>query len=65
MLRQFTAPPRVAVVATLTTALVCVLALTLLPTAVASNVSDVAQGVAALAAADLLESDREALDPTA
>ncbi len=51
MLRQFTAPPRGAVVATLATALLCLLALTLLPSGIASNVSDVAQGVAALAAA--------------
>ena len=51
MLRQFTAPPRAAAVATLATALLCVLALTVLPEHVASDVSDVAQGVAALAGA--------------
>ena len=51
MLRQITAPPRTAVVATLTAALLCLLVLLLLPPGAASNVSDVAQGVAALAAA--------------
>jgi diguanylate cyclase len=51
MLRQITAPPRAAVVATLTAALLCLLALLLLPPGAASSVSDVAQGVAALAAA--------------
>ena len=50
MARHSTTPPRVAVVVTLMTALICVLCLSLLPAPAASNVSDVAQGVAALAA---------------
>ena len=50
MTQECTAPPRAAVAATLVTTLACVLALVLLPAAGASDVSDVAQGVAALAA---------------
>ena len=50
MTQECTAPPRAAVAATLVTTLACVLALVLLPAAAASDVSDVAQGVAALAA---------------
>jgi diguanylate cyclase len=50
MAQRSTAPPRVAVAVALGTALACALCLLLLPAQVASHVSDVAQGVAALAA---------------
>jgi diguanylate cyclase (GGDEF)-like protein len=50
MARLSTAPPRAAVAGTLAAALVCLACLTLLPAQYASPVSDVAQGVAALAA---------------
>ncbi|MGY1683424.1 diguanylate cyclase domain-containing protein [Geodermatophilus sp. SYSU D01176] len=50
MAAQPTAPPRAATAIALTAALACLLALALLPARIASDLSDVAQGVAALAA---------------
>jgi diguanylate cyclase len=50
MAQHPTAPPRPAVAVALGTVLACVFLLALLPAQTASNVSDVAQGVAALAA---------------
>ncbi|TKJ20806.1 hypothetical protein A6V29_08090 [Blastococcus sp. CCUG 61487] len=51
MARQSAAPPRAAIAATVVTMVSCLLLLWLLPTTIAADVSDVAQGGAALAAA--------------
>jgi diguanylate cyclase len=51
MAGQTMAPPRAALSAALGTAVACLLCLSFLPAVAASNVSDVAQGIAALAAA--------------
>lgn len=50
MAQHSTAPRRAAIVVTGSTALLCLLGLALLPADAASEVSDVAQGLAALAA---------------
>src|SRR3954447_5375816 len=47
MAEQPVAPPRLAVAVTLVTVLACALCLVLLPVRAASNVSDIAQGIAA------------------